>query len=112
MRFLMIQVPDKKEPAGPPGPEVYAEMQKLVERETKAGILVMTGGLSPVAKGGACVKSAGGTFTVMDGPFTESKELAGGFAIIEVKSREEAIEASRRFFKVVGDGRAEIHQIM
>ena len=48
----------------------------------------------------------------MDGPFTESKELIAGWAIIEVYSRDEAIEASRRFYKIVGDGEGEIRQIM
>jgi hypothetical protein len=62
--------------------------------------------------GGAHVKSSGGNFMVTDGPFTETKELIAGFAIIEVGSREEAIEASRRFFKVAGDGQGEIRRIM
>jgi hypothetical protein len=111
MRFLMLPIQKTDAPAAPPGPELYAEMQKLVDSETKAGRLVMTGGLAPVSKGGAAVKSAKGKVTVLDGPFTEAKEVAGGFAIIEVSSREEAIEASRRFFKIIGDGEAEIHQI-
>jgi hypothetical protein len=110
MKFLMVQIPDQKTFA-PPSPEVMTEMQNMVARETKAGILVMTGGISPVANGGARVRSSGGKFSVINGPFAETKDIAGGFAIIEVKSREEAIEAARRFFDVAGDGEAEIHQI-
>ena len=112
MRFLMIQTPSGASAGAPPSKQLMDDMQKLIERETRAGVLVLTGGLSPVSKGGARVRSAGGRFSVVDGPFTESKEISGGFAVIEVKSREEAIEASRRFFAVAGDGEAEIHQIM
>jgi hypothetical protein len=62
--------------------------------------------------GGARVKSEGGKFTIMDGPFTESKELVAGFAIVEVNSFEEAVEVSKRFYKVAGDGEGEIRQII
>jgi hypothetical protein len=58
------------------------------------------------------VRSSGGQFTVMDGPYTESKEVIAGFAIVNVKSREEAIEASRRFYKIAGDGEGTIQQIL
>ena len=66
----------------------------------------------PPSKGGARVRCAGGKVTVLDGPFTESKELIAGYAIIEVNSRDEAIDASRRFFKVAGEGECEIRQIV
>jgi hypothetical protein len=89
-----------------------AEMGRLVESERKAGVLVETGGLLPISMGGARVKSQGGKFTVMDGPFTESKELVAGFAIVEVNSLEEALEASKRFYNVAGDGEGEIRQIV
>jgi hypothetical protein len=89
-----------------------AAMAKLIESETKAGVLLATGALLPVSMGGARVRSSKGKFSVTDGPFTESKELIAGWAIVEVSSREEAIEASRRFFQVAGDGIGEIRQIM
>jgi hypothetical protein len=112
MRFLMISYPSPTAgPPSPPSPEFIAEIDRLVASERKAGILIETGGLLPPSMGGARVKSAGGKFTVIDGPFTESKELIAGFAIVEVKSLEEAIDVSRRFFKVVGDGEGEIRQI-
>lgn len=110
MRFLMTTIPSESDT--PPSPQMMAEMGQFVEEQTKAGVLVTTGGLLPLSRGGARVRSKGGKFSVVDGPFTEAKELIAGFAIIEVKSREEAIEASRRFFKVAGDGEGEIHQIM
>jgi len=110
MRFLMISYPNAD--AAPPAPEMMQEMGKLVAEEKKKGILIETGGLLPVTMGGARVRSRGGKFTVIDGPFTESKELVAGFAIVEVNSFEEALEASRRFYKVAGDGDGEIRQIV
>jgi hypothetical protein len=111
MKFFMMYSPDP-EKAAPPSPELMTAMGKLIEEETKAGVLVATGGLLPVSQGGARVKYSGGQLTVLDGPFAETKEQIAGWAIVQVKSREEAIEASRRFFKVAGDGEGEIRQIM
>lgn len=112
MKFFLMSLPDEKTAGTPPSPELMAEMGKFIEAEKKAGVLLATGALLPVSMGGARVKSEGGKFTVMDGPFTEAKELIAGWAIIQVNSREEALEASRRFYKVVGDGEGEIRQIM
>ena len=110
MKFLLTTLPTEN--AAPPGPEFMAEMQKFIEEETRSGRLLSTGGLLPVSMGGARVKSEGGKFMVIDGPFVEAKELIAGYAIIEVASKEEAIEASRRFFAIAGDGEGEIRQIM
>lgn len=112
MRFLLVSLPNAAAANTPPSPEFMAEMGRFIEAETRAGRLLATGGLLPVSQGGARVKSAGGKFTVLDGPFTESKELIAGFALIEVNSREEAIDASRRFFKIAGDGEGEIRQVL
>jgi hypothetical protein len=112
MKFFLMSLPDEKTAQTPPSAEFQAEMGKFIEAETKAGVLLATGALLPVSMGGARVKSEGGRFTVTDGPFTESKELIAGWAIIEVASREEAIEASRRFYEIVGDGEGEIRQIV
>lgn len=112
MKFFLMSLPDAKTAGTPPSPEMMAEMGKFIEAETKAGVLLATGALLPVSMGGARVKSEGGKFTVLDGPFTESKELIAGWAIIQVSSRDEAIEASRRFYRIVGDGDGEIRQIM
>jgi hypothetical protein len=89
-----------------------AEMGKLIEESMKAGTLLLTGGLLPISKGGARVRVSGGEISVLDGPFAEAKELIGGFAVIEAKSKEDAIEMTRRFLKVAGDGETELHQIM
>jgi hypothetical protein len=112
MRFLSIYTPDKKISGVPPSKEHMAEMEKLVEEATKAGTLLATGGLLPISKGGARVRCSGREITVIDGPFTESKELIAGFAILQAKSKEEAIEGTRRFLKVAGDGECELRQIM
>jgi hypothetical protein len=94
----------------PMSPEAMGEMQKLIEESFKSGALVLTGGIQPVKNGGARVRASGGRITV-DGPYTETKELTGGFAILQANSREEAIGLTTRFLKVVGDGECELHQI-
>lgn len=108
MRFLMMTTNDASVPATPPNPEMYAAMGKLIEEMTKAGVLIATGGLDPRA---IKVKSSGGKLTVTDGPYTEAKEAVVGFALIEAKSREEAIEYSKRFWQVAGDGTGIIQQV-
>jgi len=72
------------------------------------GVLLATGGLGPAA---TRVRSSAGKVTVTDGPFTETKELTGGFALVEVKSREEAIEWAKRFRKIVGDGDSLVQEV-
>ena len=92
MKFLSMYTPDPKTAAGPPSKEHMEEMGKLIEESIKSGVLRETGGLLPVSKGGARVRRSGGEIAVIDGPFTESKELVAGFAVLETKSKEEAIE--------------------
>jgi hypothetical protein len=104
MRYLMVSngsdtAPDEK---------LFVEMGKFIEELTAAGVLLATGGLEP---GGILVTSSGEEITVTDGPFTEAKEAAAGFALVEVSSKEEAIELARRFRKIVGDGRSVIQQV-
>ncbi len=112
MKFLTIYTPDKKTAGVPLSKEHMAEMGKFIEESKKSGELLATGGLLPISKGGACVRSSGGKITVTDGPFTEAKELIAGFALLELKSKEEAIESCKRFLKVAGDGESVIYQIM
>jgi hypothetical protein len=112
MKYLSIYRPDEKTAGVPPSKERMAEMGKLIEESTKAGTLLVTGGLLPISKGGARVRCSGDEIKVIDGPFSEAKELIGGFAVLEATSREEAIEMARRFLKVAGDGESELHQIM
>jgi hypothetical protein len=84
-----------------------AKMGKLIEEMMKAGVLLSTEGCQPSVKG-ARVRKSGAKLTVTDGPFTESKEVIGGFALMEAKSKEEMIELTKRFLNVAGDGECEI----
>jgi hypothetical protein len=89
-----------KGPEGvPPSPELMAAIGKLGEEMARAGKLVEMGGLAPSAQG-ARIRLANATLTVIDGPFTESKELVGGYAVLEAASRAEALELGRRFMQV------------
>ncbi|HEX9279009.1 MAG TPA: YciI family protein [Gemmatimonadales bacterium] len=97
-RFMMLVIPKEYEKAGAdfvPSAELVAKMTKYNESLTKAGVLLGLDGLHPPAKG-TRVKFSGGKPKVIDGPFTESKELVGGYWVIQVKSREEAVEWAKR----------------
>jgi hypothetical protein len=109
MRYLGIYRPSAPE-GTPPTQEDIAKMGNLIEEMTKAGVLISTEGCLPSAKG-ARVRYSKGKFTVIDGPFTESKELIAGFALFQVKSKEAAIEWTKRFLEVAGEGESEIRQI-
>jgi hypothetical protein len=85
-------------------------MGKFIEQAFKEGYLLSTEGCLPSALG-ARVRNSGGNDTITDGPFTESKELIGGFALIQAKSKDDAIEFTKRFLKVAGDGETEIRQL-
>ncbi len=106
MRFMTLYKPGKESDA-PPSQQEMADMGRLIDEMAKAGVLIATDGLQPSSKG-ARVRISGGKFTVTDGPFTETKELIAGYAIIQAKSKEEAIELTKRFLKVVGEGESEI----
>jgi hypothetical protein len=108
MQFLVYDANQNPEAGAPPSPELLAEMGKFIEEATKAGVVVTTGSLQPK---GTRLRLANGKFSVTDGPFVEAKELTGGFAVIQVKSLEEAIEWCKRFRKIVGDGESEIVQV-
>ena len=85
-------------------------MGKLVEESFKSGVLLATEGCLPSAAG-ARVRLSGGKITVTDGPFTETKEIVGGFALIKAESKQEAIEFTKRFLRIAGDGETEIRQV-
>lgn len=108
MRFLSIY--KTAERSTPPSQEEMASMGKLVEEGMKAGWLLATEGCLPSALG-ARVRHSGGKLAVTDGPFTEAKEVVGGFAILRANSKEEAVELVRQFLNHVGDGECEIRQL-
>src|SRR5689334_6894819 len=105
MRFLSIY--KSAETGVPPTEEHIAEMGALIEKGMKAGWLLATEGCLPSALG-ARVRRSGANVTVTDGPFTESKEIVGGFALIEASSKEEAIALCKDFLDVAGDGECEL----
>jgi hypothetical protein len=110
MRFLGYTMGDPSTPMTPPSPELMSEMGKFIEEATKAGVLLATGGLAPVDEA-TKVQYAGGNFTVLDGPFTEAKELIGGWALMEVRDKDEAIEWTKRFLSIAGAGESTIRQV-
>jgi hypothetical protein len=108
MKFLSIY--KSVETNTPPTAEHMANMTQLIEKHMSSGTLVATEGCLPSALG-ARVRLSGGKVTVTDGPFTESKEVIGGFAILQANSKAEAIELAREFLHVAGDGECEIRQV-
>jgi hypothetical protein len=103
LRFLMTT----NGGVSPPDERLFAEMNRFIEELTKAGVLLAAGGLDR----GTHVTSSGGDVTFTDGPFTESKEAIVSFALVEVRSTDEALEISRRFWNLVGDGEGDIRQV-
>jgi hypothetical protein len=97
MRFMtMVKA---AETSGPPPAALMGAIAKLGEEATRAGAMVEMGGLYPSAMG-TRVRLAGAKLTVTDGPFTEAKEVIGGYAVFEVPSKQEAIEWTRRFMEL------------
>lgn len=107
MRFMMMTTDDGSN-AGPPDEKLQAEMGAFIAEMSRSGVLLATGGLEPR---GTHITSSGGKITVTDGPYAEAKEAVVGFALIEVRSREEAIEHAKRFWEIVGDGEGVIKQV-
>jgi hypothetical protein len=108
MKFLSIY--KHAERNAPPSQEEMAKMGKLVEEGMKAGWLLGTEGCLPSGLG-ARVRNSSGNVTVTDGPFTEAKEVVGGFAILRANSKDEAIQLAKDFLHVVGDGECELRQL-
>ncbi|HVA09657.1 MAG TPA: YciI family protein, partial [Acidimicrobiales bacterium] len=112
MRFLGYTLANEAEtPTEPPRPELYEEMGKFVEEAVNAGVIVATGGIAPTSEG-AKISLKDGEFTIVDGPFTEAKELVGGWALMECRDRAEAIEWSKRFISVLGEGEVRIRPVI
>jgi hypothetical protein len=108
MKFLSIYKTAERNT--PPTQEEMVAMGKLVEEGMKAGWLLATEGCLPTALGGK-VRRSGDKIIVMDGPFAEAKEVVGGFAILKANSKQEAIELTRQFLRVAGEGECELRQL-
>jgi len=108
MRFLILRRADKDTEGGVmPSEKLFAAMGKYMEDMGKAGILLAGEGLHPTSKG-ARVKFSGGKPTLIDGPFIETKELIAGYSMIEVKSKQDALEWVKRWPAIDGDGNVEL----
>jgi hypothetical protein len=115
MRFLTIYTADqaltkRNESGAPPDPAEMARMNELIAKMTTDGTLLSTEGCKRSASG-ARVRQANGKVTVTDGPFTESKELIAGFAILNAKSKADAIAMTKTFLGVAGDGVVEVREL-
>lgn len=108
MRFLSIY--KSVETGLPPTMEEMTRMGRHIEEMMKSGALISTEGCLPSAKG-ARVRRSGEKLTVTDGPFAETKEVVGGFALLQANSKEDAIELVKAFMKIAGDGECEIRQL-
>jgi hypothetical protein len=111
MRILGLLRADKNSEAGvPPSQELMERMGTFVEEVTKAGVMLDSEGLHPSSKGKR-VKLADGQFTVIDGPFAETKELVASYAFFQVDTMEEAIHWTKRFLQVLGQGECELRPV-
>jgi hypothetical protein len=109
MRFISIFTHEPTN-RGPTEAEMAA-MGKLIENAMKEGWLLATEGVSFGGTGVRVHKSTGGKVTVTDGPFTEAKEVIGGYALLKAASKEEVVKHTRHFLDVVGQGTCEIYQL-
>ncbi|MFF4043824.1 YciI family protein [Streptomyces sp. NPDC001816] len=102
-RYLsIVHIDESSAPAEGPSEELMQRMGRLIEEVTKAGVMLDTAGLTPSAQG-TTVRWEGGKISVTDGPFTESKEVVGGYAIMQCKDKAEALEWAKRFLQVHED---------
>ena len=114
MRFMMLV--KSAENSGPPPKELMDAIAKLAEEASKDGSIIETGGLASSAMS-TRVRLSGGKITAIDGPFAETRELVGGYAVFEFKSRQEAIESTLRFMELHKkywpgwEGETEVRQI-
>ena len=107
MRYLSIyKAPER----GAPTPEQVAKLGKMIEEQMRAGTLLATEGCAPT-EAGARVRISGSNISVTDGPFTESKEVIGGFAILKANSKAEAIELAKKFLQTMGEGECEVREL-
>jgi hypothetical protein len=110
MRFLCLYKNERSTEGTQPTQEEMAKMGALIGEMAKAGVLLATEGCLPSAKGFR-VRIDGGKFIVTDGPFPETKELICGFALIQVKTKAEALEWTKRFLATTGEGQSEVRQV-
>ncbi|HET6283971.1 MAG TPA: YciI family protein [Polyangia bacterium] len=110
MRYISLFTHEKKNNV-PPTEAEMAAMGKLIEDGMKTGWLIATEGVQFGQEGVRIHKAAGGDTTVTDGPFTEAKEVIGGYALMRAGSKAEVVELCRKFLNAVGQGTCEVHEL-
>ena len=112
MRFMVMHYETEAMEAGePPTPELQAAVGQYMGELAGAGVLLAGEGVGPSSLGARLTLDDAGQFTVTDGPFAEAKELIGGFGILEVSSKEEAIEYAKRFAKIIGVTKIDVRRV-
>ena len=113
MRFLMMHRLDERAPeAWNPSPEFAEQIGTMIQDWTEKGVLITAEGVHPSEKGALVRKPRGGSSRVTDGPFTEAKEVIGGFALINAKDRAEAVEYARRYAELFDEVEVEVRQVV
>jgi len=110
MKLISIFTFDPSNPPPRNSPQLQASMISLIGELMTSGKMLDTGGVSPTGLS-VRVERAGNTYNVTDGPFSESKELVGGFAVFDVDSKDEAVMLTQRFLDLVGSGTCELHEV-
>ena len=110
MRVISIFTLDPSK-AGPPSEEAICKMNELVDEMTKTGVLVDTGGVAPTGNSLRVTGNGRGPVAITDGPFAESKEVLGGYAVLNVKDRAHLLEVTQRFLECAGGGTCTIHEL-
>ena len=111
MKFMLMHYSNEENEAGvPPTPELMAAMGEFMADSARSGVLLAAEGVGPSSQG-ARLSIDGGSIKVTDGPFAEAKELIAGFAILDVKSKEEAIEHAKRFAKISGATKIDVRRV-
>jgi hypothetical protein len=110
MKFISIFTVDPSAQTEPPDAKMYEKMGALIQELTTSGQMIDTGGVAPTGVS-MRVRRHGTQTTVTDGPFTESKEIVGGFALLNVQSKAEAIAVTQRFLDLTGSGTCQLHEL-
>ena len=111
MRYMLMFKSDQPvEPGTSPCKKELPEMGKLIGELERAGVMVFNEGLMPPDRA-ARVRVSGGKSTVKDGPFAEAKEMIAGFAVVDVKSKAEAVELAKRFLTIAGGGESDVFEV-
>jgi hypothetical protein len=112
MRYMIMFKADKDTEDTGPACFLNPDMGRFIGELREQGVLVHTEGLKPSYEMGARVRRSAGKVTITDGPFAEAKELVAGFVLVEVPSREAAVELAGRFLEIAGDAAAEVREVI